>query len=303
MSDPRDSGRPAPREPRASQRAQRGHGDAGGPQPSGDPIVDGLLAYAAATDIAPAPTLATRIHARVGQEPRQTPVRRFVVALLALKLGRAWFAFKQAAGAAIGRGSFPAMVRVQALALMLVAVMAMGALGAGGAMGLDALVRPPVHPAPTLPPGLVKPSLVPSTMPLVSPEPASPSPSIDTTIQRPGPTTDTGNVPPGSTPTPTPRDGQHTPRPGHTPAPTPRPIPTPRPTHTPQPGETPKPTHTPKPTLTPKPTRMPRPTETPEPEQTDGPEPTDGGGSGGNGGNGGLDAIWFASLVLLVEGL
>ena len=134
----------------------------------------------AATDIPPAPTLTARIQARVALEPRQTPVRRFVVALMALKLGRAWFAFGQAAGAAVGRGTFPAMVRVQALALMLVAVMAVGALGAGGAIGLDALVRPPDHPAPTLPPGLVQPTAAPSAAPgTPSAAPVPPTTSTD----------------------------------------------------------------------------------------------------------------------------
>ena len=315
MSDPGDPGRVDPSMPRPSQRAS---GATAGRQPSGDPVVEQLLAYVAATDIPPAASLASRIQARVAQEPAQTPSRRFVVALVALSPGRAWAAFRQAAGAAFGRGSFPAAVRVQALALMLVTVLAVGALGAGGAIGLDTLVRRPDQPAPTVPPNVVPATLLPTASPVVTPSLVSPSPSGNLTGHEPGPTPSASQPPTqGTTSTPaplhtpapdvTPRSTHRpgptpTPRPTHTPLPTPRPPHTPRPTETPEPTETTEPTdppETPRPPHTPRPTARPTPRATRTPRPTDIPYPTQGDSTDGHGGSVWLAAVWALGGLLL----
>jgi hypothetical protein len=80
-----------------------------GPQPGDppsverDPAMDALLEYLAATALAPAPDLASRIQVRIAQEPDRTPTRRFLLALVHLRLVAALGASASQAAAATSR--------------------------------------------------------------------------------------------------------------------------------------------------------------------------------------------------------
>ncbi len=160
MSDPGDSrDRRIPRDPRI-QRDPR-PSDTWSARPAGPPTGDDprerdalnrdaldrealgdlLDAFARSTDIRPAPDLARRIHATISREPARTPPRRFLAAILALRPGAARDAFRQLAGVAVGRGRFPAVVRVQALALVALTVAGLGMAAVGGAVGIVRMVE------------------------------------------------------------------------------------------------------------------------------------------------------------------
>ncbi len=148
-------------------------------------------------------------------------------------------------------GGRPLAVRAQAMAFVLLVVLATGSLSVFAAVGASSLLSSGPTARPSLPTRTASPS-------------PSPSPSI---------------LP---SPTPPPASGQ-TVEPGQTD----EPGTSADPTDTTEPGETneAEPSdETPKTATTPKPTRTPRAAETPEPEETDDAEPTETDDHGGGGG-------------------
>ncbi|MFN8620436.1 MAG: hypothetical protein U0869_06790 [Chloroflexota bacterium] len=280
---------------------------AGAPGPR-DPLEDLLERYVHATDVPPAPDLSRRVHARLSAEPARTPPRRFLAGLFALDLLRARDAFRQTAGAAVGRGRFPGMVRVQSFGLV---VLTLALLGAGVAVGASALVRladsiedrqdPPLLVASPSPSPWASPSPSPWASPSPSPVPSpSPSPSA---IPSPSPSP---SAEPSESPEPTEATDDRTPEPDGPGAQggdaTPRP---PRETQRPD-RATPRPDRsTPRPERTPRPTRKPKPRETEKPEKTETPEPTetpeDGSGGGGKGGGQGPGGDGSTTLWLALD--
>ncbi len=243
-------------------------------RPGSDPAVEALLDYLATTAVTPPADLTGRIHARIAQEPDRTPPRRYLLALLHLRLRTAAGAFRQLVGVAGGRGTFPAVLRVQALGLVLVTVLTVAALGAGAAVGISRLVQDrrvtdiTPHPTQSVLPG-------PKTTP-------TPRASDDLIVQEASPRSSEPSETPSRTPHPsrTPRPQRATgSEPTHAPV-----APSQHPTRTPKAGH-PEPTRTPHPTST----RTPRPTKTPRPERTQRPEPTETPASGDDGGHGGHD--------------
>ena len=282
----------------------RGSGPGQIPQPpDSDPAVEALLEYLSTTAVTPPADLTARIQARIAREPDRTPPRRYLLALLHLRLRTAAGAFRQLVSVAGGRGTFPALLRVQALGLVLVTVLAAVALGAGAVVGVTKLVQdrrvtdPTPHPTRTILPG-----------PTLSPTPRQ---ADDLTTPVPSPS-DGVHLLDASTP---PVEPTRTARPSKTPRQAGGSDATPHPAKTPR-VERPEPTRTPHPTpkKTLRPDRTPRPTE--RPERTERPEPTDtpesGDGKGGNGpgeseapdshGDSGsvwIGDVWLAGLVPL----
>lgn len=253
--------------------------------------------YAASTDVAPPPDLASRIRARIALEPVPTPPRRFVAALGSLAPRAALAAFRHSVGAAFGRGRFPAVVRAQALGLVLLVVLSVGALGAGGVVVLRSVIEGPDRTSPAVPqPSDVRPSSSPSDGLAVDASPDASATPAPRHTARP-------------TPTATPSRPEDTPQPTRSPRSTPTPTPTSTPTRKPRVTPTPEPTDdsqeppkTPRPTKTPPPTRTPHPTDPPEPEKTDRPEtpePVETDQPGGGGGDGWSGALVAVDLVLL----
>jgi hypothetical protein len=244
-----------------------------------------LERYAGRTMVTPRSEWVAQIHGRIAQEAARTPSRRFVVALAALAPGEAAAAFRESVAAAFGQGRFPALVRVQAMALVLLVVLSVGVVGAGGAIMASTILRPPEVPEHTVP--VVQPSPVPSERPTrgpVSPTlPADrPTPAVATPRPQVTPIAESTRVPlptPQRRPTPRPEDTpgvQATPEPHPTPRPHPtqKPHPTPQPHPTQKPHPTPQPHPTQKPHPTPKPDRTPKPHPTPKAEKTPKPHPT-----------------------------
>ena len=268
-------------------------------RPGSDPAVEALLEYLATTAVTPPADLTARIHARIAREPDRTPPRRYALALLHLRLGTAAGAFRQLIGVAGGRGTFPALIRMQALGLVLVTVLAAAALAAGAAVGVTRLVQEQRTTHPTPPTQTILPGPTAKPTPRRSEGLRSPAPSPSDTLHL-------------LAPDPTP---SRTPHPSRTPRPqdvggadaTPHPATTPKAGH-PEPTRTPHPT----PRKTPKPARTPRPTERPErtrrPEPTETPEAEGGGGNGGSGpgqseapdDHGGEGSVWSGDLWLAV---
>jgi len=283
MSDPLDPRTGAPgAAPRASHRPSSA-GHPGGP--ALDPLEDLLVGYVRATEISPAPDLAARIHARIAADPARTPPRRFVAAVWALDAGRALGAFRQTLGSALGHGRFPALVRVQAMGLVLLTLLVVGAGVVIGAMGVSTLLRGP-QPAPVV--------IAPSPSPWSGPTTPVPTVSPDTT---PSP----GIITPSPTPLPSQPDQPPVPSPT---SPVPETSRTRRPTlgpeGTPGPGVTPRPTRqpTPEPLDTPRPTRSPRPPATPEPAETpEAGDPSDAGDAGDDARSG--DEGWSGGLIAI----
>lgn len=145
-------------------------------------------------------------------------------------------------------GGRPLVIRAQAMAFVLLVVLATGSLSVFAAVGASSLLSSGPTARPSLPTRTASPS-------------PSPSPSI---------------LP---SPTPSPVSGE-TAKPGQTG----EPGTNAEPTDTTEPGETDEANGTPKTAKTPKPTRTPRATETPEPEETDEAEPTETDDHGGGGG-------------------
>jgi hypothetical protein len=196
---------------------------------------------------------APRVAVRPGSAVRGGPVAAFLIAV------------RDAWGVA-STGGRPFAVRAQALAFVLLVLVAVGSLAGAGAVTVGGLLSQHQTPAPSVGPDQT-----------VGPTP------IGTPLPSPTPTMTGG---PTSSPevTETPGPGE-TGLPGGTsnpggPGETPKPGETARPTSTPRPGQTPRPTQTPRATETPRPTETPDPGDTPEPSDDHG---SDGSGSGGPG--------------------
>jgi len=235
--------------PRPSGRPRHSRCIPSSPVPVGpvDDVSARLERFAASTHVAPRADLAERVHARLAMEPGPTPPRRFLVAVGALAPRPALAAFRQSLGAALGRGRFPMVVRAQALGLVLLVVLSVGALGAGGAVLLAAVVQQRVQPTPSIPLPKASPSPTdaarpPAQAPIFSSSTASsPAPSSAPTHAV---TTDTGFPPP--TPVPSGPSVRPSVQPGPTQLPTPRPLPTPPASHPPSgPHPTPPASHSP----------------------------------------------------------
>jgi len=256
--------------------------------------------------VTPRPDWLRSVHERITQEPVSTPSRRFLRAIIALSPRDAAAAFMASMSAVAGRGRVPAIVRAQALAVVLLTVVSVATLGAGGAIVLERVSRPPVMPTPTSP--VVPPTPSPNATATPTPDapgvsdedPSAPAPSSparsapadpsgsEPTVRGPGsepsddpvvgahpPSTprpvDVTDDPPGSRPTsrphPTPRaDGTFKPHPTPKPDKTLRPQKSSRPRPTPQPQPTAKPDKTPRSERNPKPGRTPKPDATPRPD-------------------------------------
>ena len=224
---------------------------AGEPEPSVAEMADALATarelegLGAAEGIRPTEGFDDRIMAAVATELAPRAVVRPGSSVRGGRPAAFLVAVRDAWGIA-GSGGRPIAVRAQALAFVLLVVVATGSLAAAGAVTVGGLLTSGPIPSPSFEPG-------PSTAP-TSATPATPT-ATDTAL-------------------PT-----ETPGPGETATPTETPVTT----ETPRPGETANPTETPRPTATPRSTETPRPTETPQPTET--PDPTDslGGGGGGSG--------------------
>ena len=225
-------------------------------QPDDDEPSDAELAEALAmarelealsTDgIRPTDGFEDRVMAAIATEPAPRLVIPHSTAVRGGRAGAFLVALRDAwrVGTSGGR---PIAIRAQALAFVLVVVLAAGALTTATAITVGSF--------------------------LLGSETAQPSPSIAPTPSAP-PT-------PSTAPTPS-----QTPEPSETPEATQtlEPGETPEANETPKPGETPRPTRTPRPTDTPKPEDTPDPDDTPEPTGSD--DHGGGGGSGDDGGGG-----------------
>lgn len=219
-----------------------------------------LETFARAESITPSASFEDRVMAAVAAEAPPRPVASggWLAGLVAMIRDSWRIAFS---------GGRPMAVRAQALALVMLVVVAFGSVGTLAAVGVaqllsDGPTQPPTI-APSPAPSLVapSPSLVPSVSPSVEPSPSmSPSPS-------PSPS---ASPEPSETPESTDEGGS-----GGTARPSPQPT---------DDDETAEPTETSDTTDddddgTPKPTKTPDPDETDEPEETDEPddtpEPTD----------------------------
>lgn len=232
-----------------------------------DPAVDALLDYLASTVVTPSADVVARIQARVEREPDRTPPRRFVFALLHLRLRIAAGAFRQLVRVAQGQGRFSTLLRAQALSLVLLSVLATTALVAGAAVGITQLVqdrRTPAMPTPTM-------VTDPDRTSTPSPALETPRPTDADTIQLVDPTPrKSGRTPVPASRTSRPEAGR---RPSRTTAPERAgdadPEATRRPARTSQPTERPDPVRTPKPEKTPRPTKQPEQTEPPDDDEGD----------------------------------
>ncbi len=270
------------------------------PRVERDPTMDALLEYLAGTALAPAPDLASRIQARIAQEPDRTPTSRFLRALVHLRLATALGAFQQLVRVAGGKGSFPALMRAQALGLVLVTALSAVALGVGAAASVQRVIFERHGPVPTEPvPNLPSPTEGPTPLSSASPPPTddprspTPTPPAEPLRTQPTPSPDATPGAQGDRAGRTQKPGSDT---GSGSGPTARPTKTPRPVRTPRP----EPTRTPRPTRTPHPTERPEPTDRPEPTET--PEPGDGGGHGGEGGARETESpdgsVWSSAVIL-----
>jgi hypothetical protein len=241
-----------------------------------------LEAVAARDGITPSAGFADRVMGAIASEPLPSPAVAAGRALRHAALAGFLVSVRDAVRVAFS-GGFPAAVRVQAFALVLLVVGLTGGSGyaAAGALGLlgdrsspgpslEAPSLPPASPAPTdTPPATLEaPSLSPSPSPSPSAGPtASPEDPTETPdATEDGDDADTDEA--GATPRPTAR---LTARPTATPKPKPKPSPGPDPTETPDHG-TPRPTTTPDPTPDPTPTPTPSPTPSPTPIPTPTPD-------------------------------
>jgi len=207
-----------------------------------------LEALAARDRISPTTGFEDRVMAAIAKEapPKLVvpaasgPFRR--VGVFIASVGEAWRVATS--------GGRPVAIRAQAMAFVLLVVLATGSLASVAAIGAaNVLLSPPGPTHPAVP------------IRTAEPTPTGPTEPVPTV----GPE-DTQTQTPASTPSPT-----ETSEPGETESP----GETDEAAETPEPTETPEP-RTPKPTAkseTPRPPRTPRPTETPEPKET--PEPTE----------------------------
>jgi hypothetical protein len=168
---------------------------------------------------APTPDFASRVMAAVAAEPAPQPVTAFARALAGGRVVGMLAAVRDAWRVSTSAGR-PTPVRAQALALVLLALLAFGSLAgiSGAAIGLFDSRRPDPSSLPTFP-AIVRPSPSSLRLPEDSPTPTPPPPTPDTS---PDPT-------PSPKPTATVRPTYRA---------TPRPAATPRRTASPQPTET-----------------------------------------------------------------
>jgi len=137
-----------------------------------------LEAFARSESVAPSVEFEDRVMAAVALEPPPRTVGAGGVAGLVAAVRDAW--------RLTWSGGRPLAVRAQALALVLLAAVAMGSLGAVAVVGVGRILasnEPPVAPAPSLTPrASLPPSPSPAVSPSISPTPsASPTPTLDTT--------------------------------------------------------------------------------------------------------------------------
>jgi hypothetical protein len=226
---------------------------------------EALSRYVASIDVPTPVDLPARVLDRLAREPRRTPPGRLVAALASLSPARVRRAFARNLDAAAGRLRVAPVVRAQALALVAVLVVSVGALGTAGAVVLrSVLERGPAYPTDFVPAvgASAAPSPTPSALPSASAVPSASPPTSPISAPRSTPT-DLPLAPPASV-VPVQPDGRASAPPGVTPrsVPTPRPHPTPRADKTQKPHPTPKVDKTRKPRPTPRAdtTRKPRPT-------------------------------------------
>jgi len=205
-----------------------------------------LEAFARDADIRPSPDLTSRIMAAVAAEPLPAPVAAAGAAARAGRVGALLVAFRDTWRVAWSGGR-PMALRVQAIAIVAVVLIAAGSVTTLATVGALNVLAPDRSPEPT-PVASPSPSVPPSMSPEPSPS-ASPSPTPDESASgspeasdSPEPS-ETPESSSGGTATPKP-SAQPTARPTASPSDTPEPTRTPEPTETLKPGETPKPTGT-----------------------------------------------------------
>ena len=218
-----------------------------------------LEAFARAESVAPTVGFEDRVMAAIAAEapPRPVVAGGFLVGMVGA-VRDAWrIAFS---------GGRPMAVRAQALALVLLVVVATGSVGTLAAAGVAQLLADRPGPSPS-----IDPSVPPTVEPSPTPEPTrSPAPTL------------TPSPSPSASPTPSP-SATDAPGGSEEPAETPeatdggsgggasRPTASPEATDDHDDG-TPKPEDTPEPDDTPDPDDTPRPDDTPDPDETDKPE-------------------------------
>ena len=213
-----------------------------------------------AEGIRPTDGFEDRVMAVIATEPLPRLVVRPGSAVRGGRLGAVLVAVRDAWGVAT-TGGRPVAVRAQALAFVLLVVVATGTLTSAAAIGVGALLDPDRGASPSREPATtIAPTTVGPTQP-TEVESAEPS-------ETPG---ETESAEPSETP-----EATDTTEPGQTPS-----AGTTHPTATPRAGETAEPTETSDPGETAEPTETPRPTGTPRPTET--PRPTSGSGGSGSG--------------------
>jgi hypothetical protein len=234
----------------------RTSGEPGGSQPSDVELAESLAvareleALSIADGIRPTEGFEDRVMAAIATEPAP---RLVILPSSAVRGGRAGVflvAIRDAWGVATSGGR-PMAVRAQALAFVLLVVVAAGALTTATAVTVGGFLQRNDSPAPSVEPA-----------PSVAPTPSAPA------TQTTEPTPSESVEPSGS----------------------PEATETAEPTETPDAGETEKPNETPRSTKTPRPTDTPEPTETPDPSDTPEPTGSDdhsGSGGGSDDGTGG----------------
>ncbi len=209
--------------------------------------VEGL---SASEGVHPSAAFVESVMGAVAAEPLPQPA---IAAGIAARRGRFGAMFAALAGSwrVATSGDRPFAVRAQALAFVMVAVLAVGSVSGAAAVGAWQLLAP--HPVPTIAPTQdQEPSPTLRPEPTTSPEP-SPSPEPSESVEPSGSPEPSETAEPGDTAEPASTDdhggsGSSSRTPAPTRRPTPEPTRTPRPSDTPEPSETPdggKPTETP----------------------------------------------------------
>lgn len=230
----------------------RTSGEPGHTQPSDAELAEAFVVareleeLSAVDGIRPTEGFEDRVMAAIATEPAPRLVVRPASVVRGGRLAVLLLAIRDAWGVATSGGR-PMAVRAQALAFVLLVVLAAGALTTATAVTVGGFLQRNDDPSPSVAPA---PSLAP---------------------------TSSGPVVPTMEPTPTSSAA---------PSGSPEPTETSEATETPGAGETEKPRITPRPTRTPRPTDTAEPTETPDPDDTPEPTETDGGGGSGGGGSG-----------------
>ena len=220
---------------------------AGGPDSPSSPELATALAAAreveslAAFDITPTDGFADRVMVTIAAEPLPAPIvavgaaaRGGRLAALVASFGDVW--------RVAWSGGRPLAIRAQAVALVLVVIVALGSAGSlalvGGWNALAPLRSPESTP-------VVSPEATPSPTP--SPSPSESAEPSESPSESPEPS---DSAEPSGTPAAPTDNGGSGATPAVTPRPTVRPTATPKPTETPEPSSTPEPSPTPSPTGT-----------------------------------------------------